>query len=436
MPTTFPSIRNHAFGRWLAAGFILSLLAVTLSAISPQPQSRSGDKTSSKTISKSALLKAVKLAAETTNRRERAEMMKLVTQEISVQGLEFQPTPEDENELRAAGASPELLSAMRLKAKEQAEQAELAALRDWRAVKESRQAADFENYLKKHPASEFATLASERAEQLGWEAINVAGKPATLAGLETHLQKYPTGKFAALARERTEQLEWEVIKSSDRITDFEAFLKKYPAGKFTSPARELVEQLEWEAAKSSDKIADFEAHLKKYPAGKFASPARERIEQLDWETIKATNKTADLDTFLQKHPSGKLAGAARERKQQLTASASTSANKPATAGAPQNQATVQPQIVLWTNDETLSRATKRVTPAYPKTARDMRIRGLVKVRVTVLETGKVSLAEVLSGPIQLHAVSEQAALQWLFRPAEIGGAPVKAQGVITFNFTP
>ncbi|MEK7831599.1 MAG: TonB family protein, partial [Acidobacteriota bacterium] len=425
MPIMFLPDSRRARSHWLALIIVLLLSVVALSATSPQSQPRPGDKPSAKPISKAALLKAVKLAAESTNRRDRVEMMGLVIRQVTSQGLEFQPTAEDESELRAAGASPELLEAVRLKAKEQAELAELTALRDWRTVKESRQAADFENYLKKYPTGEFAPLARERAEQLAWETASASG---TAAEFGAFLQKYPESKFAAAARERMETSDWEAIKSGDKIASFETHLKKYPAGKFAALARERAEQLEWDAVKAGVNATDFDAYLKKYPAGKFSATATERLEQLEWEAVKASDKAVDIEAFLQKHPAGKFAASARERKQQLAAPAESRASKqasgsqpqiqrPATGGAAQNKGTIQADYVVWTNEETLSRAISKPPPIYPRNAKEMRVRGMVKVRVVISETGKVTLAEVFSGPNMLRASAQEAALRWTFRPA-------------------
>jgi TonB family protein len=400
----------------------------------PRPGPRPGNKPTDEPISKAALLKAVRLAAESRNQEERAELMGIVAEKVAAQGLGFHLTAQDENELRAAGASPELLAAVRLKSEEQAD---LTALRDWKAIKESRQAADFDAYLKKHPKSEFAPLARERAEQLSWEAIKASEKATDF---EAFLQKYPAGEFAPTARERLEQLEWEAIKESAKAADFEAYLKKYPGSKFVAPARERVEQLEWEAIKESDKAANFESHLKKYPAGKFTAPARERIEQLEWEAAKASGKMADFEAYLKKYPAGKFAATARERMKQPVASApaapETRAPQPAPGGAPKAQETAPGEHVVWRDDEVLSRAIKRATPFYPQMAKNARVRGMVKVRILVSETGRVTMAQAISGPGMLYGAAENAARQWTFRPAERAGAPAKAQGVISFNFVP
>jgi TonB family protein len=80
------------------------------------------------------------------------------------------------------------------------------------------------------------------------------------------------------------------------------------------------------------------------------------------------------------------------------------------------------------------RAIVKNPPRYPPAARDAREQGVVVVRVTVDETGRVILACAVSGPRGLRDASEGAAYGWRFTPTLLSGMPVKVNGTITFNF--
>jgi TonB family protein len=80
-------------------------------------------------------------------------------------------------------------------------------------------------------------------------------------------------------------------------------------------------------------------------------------------------------------------------------------------------------------------ALKKVNPAYPVAAKAARASGAVQVQITVNEKGEVIEASIVSGHPLLRDASLEAARQWQFKPTELGGAPVKVQGVLTFNFT-
>jgi TonB family protein len=77
---------------------------------------------------------------------------------------------------------------------------------------------------------------------------------------------------------------------------------------------------------------------------------------------------------------------------------------------------------------------KRVNPEYPQEAKDAKIRGVVKVEITIGEDGNVIMAKALSGHPMLRDAAEAAARQWQFQPTVVDGQPVKVAGRLTFNF--
>ncbi len=80
-------------------------------------------------------------------------------------------------------------------------------------------------------------------------------------------------------------------------------------------------------------------------------------------------------------------------------------------------------------------AVRRVQPLYPPLAKAAGVQGAVQVQLTISEKGEVEAAEVVSGHPLLRDASLEAARQWVFKPTELEGRPVKVQGIITFNFT-
>jgi Ca-activated chloride channel family protein len=79
-------------------------------------------------------------------------------------------------------------------------------------------------------------------------------------------------------------------------------------------------------------------------------------------------------------------------------------------------------------------ATRKPKPAYPAIAKSARVSGAVQVQVTVNESGQVVDAKVIGGHPLLRAAALDAARQWTFKPVELSGKPVKASGIIRFNF--
>jgi protein TonB len=73
-------------------------------------------------------------------------------------------------------------------------------------------------------------------------------------------------------------------------------------------------------------------------------------------------------------------------------------------------------------------------PPYPTIARQNRISGVIPVQILIDENGKVVSAHAVSGSPFLTSVAESAAKRASFTPTILNGAPVKVQGVITYNF--
>jgi TonB family protein len=95
----------------------------------------------------------------------------------------------------------------------------------------------------------------------------------------------------------------------------------------------------------------------------------------------------------------------------------------------------QPQSIQQVVDEVLEgNAITRVEPIYPPTARMMRAFGMVRVQVTISETGSVIDAKAISGHQALRPAAVAAASKWIFKPTTVNGEPIKVQGVLTFNF--
>ena len=79
-------------------------------------------------------------------------------------------------------------------------------------------------------------------------------------------------------------------------------------------------------------------------------------------------------------------------------------------------------------------ATKQPSPVYPSSARSIRAAGIVKVEVTINETGDVSEVQKTSGHQLLQSAARDAIRKWKFKPFVRDGQPVKATGFVNFNF--
>lgn len=73
-------------------------------------------------------------------------------------------------------------------------------------------------------------------------------------------------------------------------------------------------------------------------------------------------------------------------------------------------------------------------PTYPDEVKGKKIEGWVVVVITIGNDGNVIYAKAKSGPTELYAASEAAALKARFKPTLLEGTPVKVAGLISYNF--
>jgi TonB family protein len=74
-------------------------------------------------------------------------------------------------------------------------------------------------------------------------------------------------------------------------------------------------------------------------------------------------------------------------------------------------------------------------PSYPAAARAVRVSGQVRVQVLLDEQGNVHSAEAITGNALLQSAAVTAACKSKFYPTFLSGQPVKASGIIVYNFT-
>jgi TonB family protein len=81
-------------------------------------------------------------------------------------------------------------------------------------------------------------------------------------------------------------------------------------------------------------------------------------------------------------------------------------------------------------------AIRKVVSVYPQIAKAASAKGVVKVYVTVDESGGVIDISRSEGPPLLKGAAEDAARRWKFPPTEVAGKRVRVAGYIEFNFAP
>ena len=72
-----------------------------------------------------------------------------------------------------------------------------------------------------------------------------------------------------------------------------------------------------------------------------------------------------------------------------------------------------------------SKIIRKIQPAYPADAADLRIQGVVKLSVTIGTDGRIEHMKVLSGHPLLTPAAMQAVRRWVFEPFGTDDQPVR-----------
>jgi len=78
---------------------------------------------------------------------------------------------------------------------------------------------------------------------------------------------------------------------------------------------------------------------------------------------------------------------------------------------------------------------RKVDPAYPPLARQMRIQGLVRFQAVIGKEGEVQDLKFVSGPRVLEKAASDAIRRWVYRPTLLNGRPVEVSTQIDLDFT-
>ena len=81
--------------------------------------------------------------------------------------------------------------------------------------------------------------------------------------------------------------------------------------------------------------------------------------------------------------------------------------------------------------ELARRVKSQVQPTYPELARRIKVKGTVKLMVTVGANGNVKATKVVGGHPLLVGASEDAVRRWKFEPAA-----EESTGIVEFTFQP
>jgi TonB family protein len=232
------------------------------------------------------------------------------------------------------------------------------------------------------------------------------------------------GTRAHLARYRTFAI--DVSSSSlpvEATTDLDRLRSLIE--RMVAQAKELVQA----NAKDNDAFA-----LLEDVAGIRASLARDNDDRVRWDTEYSAAR-AKLATLPMQVAATTSVPVADNHVVRNAAPPATEPAEPATASVAVTDSTrVVGSSGLFEVGSLFDKATKKIVPTYPQTARNAAAAGLVRVKIAVDESGSVANVLWVEGPMLLRQTSLDAVRQWKFTPLMVDGKAVRMAGYIDFSF--
>jgi protein TonB len=84
--------------------------------------------------------------------------------------------------------------------------------------------------------------------------------------------------------------------------------------------------------------------------------------------------------------------------------------------------------------EAMNAIVSKENPTYPPIARQMKMEGVVEVKVTISETGKVEESDTVSGNPILAKAAVEAVRHWKFKPFKDDGKTIKVVTNLSVTF--
>ena len=189
--------------------------------------------------------------------------------------------------------------------------------KQWSIARQTDTISAYEDFLSRHPSSEFFAEAQSRLLQLYLEKARAEDN---VEAYEAFLSRYPSSEFSAEAQSRLLQLYWEKARAEDNVEAYEAFLSRYPSSDFSSEAKlrltQLYIQKDWDKALTEDNIKAYLDFLDRYPSSEFSAEARSRLELLrkfltEWFWVQKENSIDAYNRYIQDNPQSPYIGKAK-----------------------------------------------------------------------------------------------------------------------------
>jgi TonB family protein len=220
----------------------------------------------------------------------------------------------------------------------------------------------------------------------------------------------------------------EIVNEGAKRPDAAALFED-AAGVRSALARNEQERQQWqrEIASARESLAATETRITSSGKTSTPTPALGNAPT----TAVATNRSSSPAATSTKPPA-KTAGTSSESR---PATPAVSQQQQSDAHGNTTGTAAPPATSLMNVGSLVERATQKISPTYPATAKSAHVTGVVTVYLEIDESGVVVAVPRTDGPPLLRQAAADAARRWKFKPTVVDGQPMRIMGFINFNFT-
>ncbi|MFQ5751839.1 MAG: tol-pal system YbgF family protein [bacterium] len=103
----------------------------------------------------------------------------------------------------------------------------------------------------------------------------------TIEAYEEFIARHPESEYDSVATVKLEELHWQKISSGNELKTFEDFIRQFPQGKNISEATTKYEELVWGKAMKEGSLGSYEKYLIRFPNPTFSSRFKTKVSS-EW----------------------------------------------------------------------------------------------------------------------------------------------------------
>jgi outer membrane protein assembly factor BamD (BamD/ComL family) len=127
-----------------------------------------------------------------------------------------------------------------------------------------------------------------------------ARKEDSITSYEEFLSKHPVSEYTTQATSRLEELIWGNAKTENYLDLYERYVSKFPAGRYVREAKSKIEEISYKQALDQNSVQGYKDFINKFSTSDSLPQIRRRLEVIERfnEQIAKANTTDDLQTLM------------------------------------------------------------------------------------------------------------------------------------------